>query len=83
MGESELKKTQFYVQTASGWLPIYEMPVVERVVWDFGEELEDMPSLRSLIGEEISFTVQLDSLGFFAWLFKWETQKSVPKISRK
>ena len=82
MGEFGLKKTQFYVQTASGWLPIYEMPVVERVVWDFGEELEDMPSLRSL-GEEISFTVQLDSLGFFAWLFKWETQKSVPKISRK
>ena len=78
----ELKKTRFYVQTASGWLPIYEMPVVERVVWDFGEDLEDVPSLRSL-GEEISFTVQLDSFGFFAWLFKWETQKSVPKISRK
>jgi len=71
------------VQTASGWLPIYEMPVVERVVWDFGEDLEDVPSLRSLWGEEISFTVQVDSLGFFSWLFKWETQKSVPKISRK
>ena len=76
----ELKKTQFYVQTASGWLPIYEMPVVERAVLDFGEELEDAPSVG---GDEISFTVPADSLGYFAWWFKWEIQKSVPKISRK
>lgn len=76
----ELNKTQFYVQTASGWLPIYEMPVVERVVWDFDEEPEDVPLLG---GDEISFTVPADSLGYYAWWCKWEIQKSVPKISRK
>ncbi len=76
----ELKKTQFYVQTASGWLPIYEMPIVEREVLDIGEELEDVPSFGE---DEISFTVPADSLGYFAWWCKWEVQKSVPKISRK